>query len=247
MEENMLKTSWKQRLFIALIAILLLGSTIAVYVAIVLGNDNVNYSRMTTSQLESAYEKAYAEYNQRATILAGQYLDEFKTYKSSVKAYNSSTANSNGVTSKDLKEGDGNVVENGKYSAYYIGYCSDETVFDSSFDSFDEPTTLSAPLSVDDGNLIEGWYLGVEGMKIGGVREITVPGPLAYGETYEICGGKNSPLKFIIYAIPRDEEIDKLSTRLNDIYAALSAAYTTDYSDYSEVDYSDYSDESTGE
>ena len=245
MEENALKTSWKQRLIIAAVAALLLGSSVAVYVAIVLGSDNVNYSRMTTSQLETAYEKAYSDYEARAAELSNKYFDEFKSYKSSVKAYNSSTANSNGVVSTDLKEGDGDTVETGKYSAYYIGYCSDESVFDSSFDSYDEPTSLKAPLSVDADSLIEGWYLGAEGMKLGGVREITIPGSLAYGDTYEICGGYNSPLKFIVYAVERDSEIDKLTDRLNEIYLALSNAYYSDYSDYSEVDYSDYTDEST--
>ena len=85
MEENALKTSWKQRLIIAAVAALLLGSSVAVYVAIVLGGDNVNYSRMTTSQLETAYEKAYSDYEARAAELSNKYFDEFKSYKSSVK------------------------------------------------------------------------------------------------------------------------------------------------------------------
>ena len=40
MDPKSLKTSWKQRIVIALIAILLLGSTIAMYAAIVLSNGN---------------------------------------------------------------------------------------------------------------------------------------------------------------------------------------------------------------
>ena len=248
MEEKALKTSPKQRIIIAIIAALLLGSSVAVYVAIVLGNNTVNYSKMTLTQLESAYSSVYADYEARATSLSSQYFDEFKSYKPNVKAYNSNTANSNGVVSSDLKEGDGATVENGKYSAYYIGWCSDESIFDSSFDDFEEPTALKAPIDVDENNLIEGWYLGADGMKLGGVREITIPGSLAYGDSSEICGGLNSPLKFIVYAVPRDAELTKLSEKLNEVYSALSAAYTSSYSDYSEIDYSDYEEtETSGE
>lgn len=234
MEEQTLKTSWKQRLIIAFVALLLLGSTIAVYVMIVLGNDTIDYSKMTSSQLETAYEEVYAEYSARAAELSAIYFDDFSTYRSKVKAYNSTTANSNGVTSKDLKEGDGDEVETGNYNAYYIGYCADESIFDSSFDSYDDPTELGAPLTVEDDRLIEGWYSGVKGMKIGGVREVTIPSSLAYGDSYEICGGYDSPIRFIIYAIERDEQLSEIYTRLNEIYAALSSAYASSYSDYSD-------------
>lgn len=234
MEEKELKTSPKQRLIIGLIALLMLGSTIAVYVMIVMGNDTVNYSKMTLSQLESAYEETYAEYNTRAEELSKDYFDTFKEYRSEVKAFNAESVTE--VSSRDLKEGDGEVVANGNYSAYYIGYCADETVFDSSFDNADEPTTLKAPLAIEADSLIEGWYTGVEGMKLGGVRKITIPGELAYGSTYEICGGYNSPLKFIVYAVPNDDKITELTEKLNKIYSALSSAYAASYSS------SDYSD-----
>lgn len=240
MEENELKTSPKQRLIIGLIAVLLLGSTIAIYAMIVMGSDKVDYSRMTLKQLETAYEEAYSEYEARGTELSAQYFDEFKTYKSEVKAFNADSITE--VASADLKEGDGAEVKNGEYSAYYIGYCADETVFDSSFDDIDNPTALRAPLSIDASSLIEGWYTGVEGMKIGGVRRIAIPGELAYGDTYEICGGYNSPLKFIVYAVPRDEKLDELTEKLNKIYTALSTAYA---SSYSSTDASEYTDAGT--
>ena len=115
MEEKELKTSPKQRLIIGLIALLMLGSTIAVYVMIVMGNDTVNYSKMTLSQLESAYEETYAEYNTRAEELSKDYFDTFKEYRSEVKAFNAESVTE--VSSRDLKEGDGEVVANGNSSA----------------------------------------------------------------------------------------------------------------------------------
>ena len=236
MDESLLKTSWKQRLIIILAAVILLGSTIAVYVMIVLGKGTVDYSKMTTDKLQTAYEEAYSEYEARGTELSATYFEDFKSYKSNVKAFNSASANSESVKSKDLKEGDGEALTEDNYAAYYIGWCSDETIFDSSFDNADEPTALKTPLLVKPNALIEGWYLGVEGMKMNGVREITIPGSLAYGDSQEICGGTNSPLKFIVYAVPRDEKLAEIDAKLDDIYEALSAAYASEYSNYSELD-----------
>ncbi|MBQ6130694.1 FKBP-type peptidyl-prolyl cis-trans isomerase [Candidatus Saccharibacteria bacterium] len=235
MEEELLKTSWKQRLIILGVALLLLGSTVAVYVMIVLnGGTSVNYSKMTTDQLQTAYEEAYGEYESRGAELSVEYFEDFKTYKSRVKAFNSASANSDGIKTKDLKEGDGEDLTNDNYAAYYIGWCSDETIFDSSFDNADEPTALNAPLLIQPDSLIEGWYLGTEGMKLGGVREVTIPGSLAYGDSMEICGGTNSPLKFVIYTVPRDEKLVEIDEKLDKIYTALSAAYASSYSNYSD-------------
>lgn len=246
MEESVVKTSLKQRIIIALIAVLLLGSTIAVYAFIVLGNDSINYSRMTTTELEKAYSSAYETYTANISELSDKYYSDFADQKSRVKAYNSATANSDGVKSEDLKEGDGEELGD-KYSAYYIGWCADETIFDSSFadsssDSEEASASLKAPIPVTPGSLIEGWYLGTAGMKLGGIREITIPGALAYGDTMEICGEKNAPLKFVIYAIPYQTELHAQEDRLSEIYTALSAAYASDYSNYSELDYDDYDD-----
>lgn len=248
MQEKDLRPSNKQRLIFALVAAVLLGSSLAAYVLIVMGNGTVNYSKMTMDQLETAYSDKLAEVETISGRLSEKYFDEFKSYKSNVKAYNSTTANSNGVQAKDLKEGDGAAVGEKNYNAYYIGWCSNEEVFDSSFDNYDEPTSLKTPLDLSSVSLIEGWYLGTEGMKLGGIREITIPGSLAYGESTEICGGTNSPLKFIVMAIAQDEELSKLNKQLTEIQTALYSAYTQAYSS-STSDYSDTSesDATTGE
>lgn len=245
MQEKDLKPSKKQRLIFALVAFVLLGSSLAAYVLIVMGNGTVNYSKMTMDQLQTAYSDKLAEIETVSSRLSEQYFEEFKSYKKNVKAYNSTTANSNGVQSKDLKEGDGDTVNKNNYNAYYIGYCSNEDIFDSSFDNYDEPTSLKSPLDLSSVSLIEGWYLGAEGMKFGGVREITIPGSLAYGETTEICGDTNSPLKFIIMAIPQDAELTKLNTELSKIETALYAAYTQAYS--SSTSASTSTEETSGE
>lgn len=222
MDPKSLKTSWRQRIIITLIAVLLLGSTIATYAAIVISNGN---GKTSTSELENKYTDKQAEINAYAATLSKEYFPTFSQYRSEVKAYNAATANSTGVHTRDLLEGTGRELATGdlEYYAYYIGFCPDETIFDSSFNDKDNPTELIAPIYAGRG-LIEGWNMGVVGMKIGGVREIQMPGEQAYGETREICGMTNSPLKFIVMAV-EDEKLNTLNNELDQIYAELVSKY----------------------
>ncbi len=88
-----------------------------------------------------------------------------------------------GVVIEDLKIGEGYEVKpGGAVVAYYHGTLkADPTkVFDSAFER-GEPIGFSldpkAPQTV-----ILGWQEGVPGMKIGGVRRLTIPSKLGYGE-----------------------------------------------------------------
>ena len=157
--------------------------------------------------------------------MSKEYFPTFSKFRSEVKAYNAAAANSTGVHTRDLLEGTGRELATGdlEYYAYYIGFCPDETIFDSSFNDKDNPTELIAPIYAGRG-LIEGWNMGVVGMKIGGVREIQMPGEQAYGETREICGTTNSPLKFIVMAV-EDAKLNELNSELDQIYAELVSKY----------------------
>lgn len=234
MDEKSLKTSWKQRAVILAIAILLLGSTVFAYMFIVLNGN----SDSSTSEQEALIEKLTEEYDAKgdeietaAASLSEKYFDGFKGYLSEVKAYNSATANSAGLEVKDLKEGDGKTLgeNDSDYTAYYIGWCADGSIFDSSFNFEDEdtkttPTSLNAPIYAGIG-LIEGWNQGVIGMKVGGVRQITMSGELAYGDDNQVCGGEpNTPLKFIVMPID-DSNILNLNKELDDIYLQIYYAY----------------------
>ena len=110
MQEKDLKPSGKQRLIFAIVAAVLLGSSIAAYVLIVMGKGNVNYSKMNLNQLNTAYNEAYTKYQEEAANLSNQHLEEFKSFKKNVKGYNANTANSNGVQANELKEGDGETL-----------------------------------------------------------------------------------------------------------------------------------------
>ena len=62
-------------------------------------------------------------------------------------------------------------------------------------------------------------------MKIGGIREITIPGELAYGDSMEICGGKNKPLKFMVMAKAKEGSLKTLAEELDEANMRLQYAY----------------------
>ena len=80
---------------------------------------------------------------------------------------------------EDLVEGDGATAEKGSLATVqYVGvnYETGEE-FDASWDR-GQPF----PFQIGAGNVIEGWDEGVEGMKVGGRRELIIPPDLAYGK-----------------------------------------------------------------
>jgi peptidylprolyl isomerase len=80
---------------------------------------------------------------------------------------------------KDLWEGEGPEAKEGDaVSVHYVGVAfSTGEEFDS---SWNRGTPLRFQLGI--GQVIEGWDRGVQGMKVGGRRELTIPAHLAYGD-----------------------------------------------------------------
>ena len=206
MDEKELKTSVTQRVIIIIIAILMVGSIIASYAAIVISGSQGSSSDQTPKVDEAkvaAAQEALDVKTEELKKVSEKDFKKFVSYKSDViKAYNETSANENGVQTHDLETGSGAEVKDDNYLAYYIGWCADETVFDSSLDDASSPTSFKSVLDPSMG-LIEGWTKGVEGMKIGGIREVTIPSNQAYKDSDVACGA-NKPLKFVIMAIPRE-------------------------------------------
>lgn len=97
------------------------------------------------------------------------------------------------LTSIDLTEGTGAEAQPGScVVAYYHGTLTDGTVFDSAFER-GLPNRFSLL------RVIEGWQLGVPGMKEGGVRQLNIPSEQAYGESGSApVIGPNEDLVFIV-------------------------------------------------
>ncbi|MEO3865001.1 FKBP-type peptidyl-prolyl cis-trans isomerase [Rheinheimera fenheensis] len=82
------------------------------------------------------------------------------------------------VNIEDLIEGTGKAAERGALiTAHYRGWLEDGTEFDSSYKR-GEPFQIV----LSNNRVIQGWILGLKGMKTGGKRKLWVPAALAYGE-----------------------------------------------------------------
>ena len=78
---------------------------------------------------------------------------------------------------EDLQVGDGDEAVPGKrVVVHYVGTLTDGTVFDSS-----RSRVQPFEFTLGAGQVIAGWDQGVEGMKVGGKRKLTVPARLGYG------------------------------------------------------------------
>ncbi|CAM5341846.1 FKBP-type peptidyl-prolyl cis-trans isomerase [Streptomyces xanthochromogenes] len=80
---------------------------------------------------------------------------------------------------KEIWEGDGAVAKAGDFvKVHYVG------VAFSSGEEFDASWNRGNPLEfkLGAGQVIEGWDRGIQGMKVGGRRRLTIPARLAYGD-----------------------------------------------------------------
>jgi len=94
----------------------------------------------------------------------------------------------------DIWEGDGKVAKAGDMvRVHYVGVAhSTGEEFDSSWNR-GEP--LEFPLGA--GRVIAGWDQGVQGMKVGGRRQLVIPPHLAYGDSG--AGGVIKPGETLIF------------------------------------------------
>jgi FKBP-type peptidyl-prolyl cis-trans isomerase len=83
-----------------------------------------------------------------------------------------------GLIVEEFAVGEGEPVKDGdKVDVHYTGKLDDGTVFDSSV-----PRGKAIGFVLGTGRVIKGWDLGIAGMKVGGLRKLTIPAELGYGE-----------------------------------------------------------------
>lgn len=200
-------TPRSQRIGIWIIAIVMAVGTIGSFLAIVLSTQNQKSDQARLAELTAQYQSDYSAYQAKvdaqAAELSAQYFDEFNKYATRPGAFDKASVTE--LKKEDLKIGDGaDITSESTFTAYYIGWNPDGKVFDGSIDG----SKLKAPITATPGGVITGWTEGVAGMKIGGVRELSIPADKAYGET---GSGENippnTPIKFVIMIIPTPETI----------------------------------------
>jgi FKBP-type peptidyl-prolyl cis-trans isomerase FkpA len=100
-----------------------------------------------------------------------------------------------GLKYEDLVEGTGDPAKAGQIiSVHYTGWLADGKKFDSSKDR-GEPF----PFALGQGQVIKGWDEGVQGMKVGGKRKLTIPPQLGYGSRG--AGGAIPPNATLVFEV----------------------------------------------
>ncbi|MFI6349386.1 FKBP-type peptidyl-prolyl cis-trans isomerase [Streptomyces sp. NPDC050560] len=96
---------------------------------------------------------------------------------------------------KDIWQGEGQEAKAGDtVSVHYVG------VAFSTGEEFDASWNRGTPLQfqLGAGQVISGWDRGVQGMRVGGRRQLTIPAHLAYGDR-GAGGGRIAPGETLIF------------------------------------------------
>lgn len=100
-----------------------------------------------------------------------------------------------GLIFEDLVIGEGDTAAAGiEVTVHYTGWLTDGQKFDSSKDRNDP---FMFPLGA--GHVIRGWDEGVQGMKVGGKRKLTIPPALGYGARG--AGGAIPPNATLVFEV----------------------------------------------
>ncbi len=100
-----------------------------------------------------------------------------------------------GLKYEDLAEGEGPEAKAGQQvKVHYTGWLTDGSKFDS---SLDRNAPFSFPLG--GGRVIRGWDEGVQGMRVGGKRRLTIPPQLGYGAAG--AGGVIPPNATLVFEV----------------------------------------------
>jgi FKBP-type peptidyl-prolyl cis-trans isomerase len=89
-----------------------------------------------------------------------------------------------GLITKEVRVGDGNEATFGRdVLVHYTGWVYDEKRSQGRGREFDSSRDRNEPLpfKLGAGEVIRGWDEGVNGMKVGGRRTLTIPPEMAYG------------------------------------------------------------------
>jgi FKBP-type peptidyl-prolyl cis-trans isomerase FkpA len=107
----------------------------------------------------------------------------------------STITTASGLQYEEVRVGTGAAARAGQnVVVHYTGWLTDGRKFDSSLDRA-QPFTFG----LGAGQVIAGWDEGVEGMQVGGLRKLTIPPQLGYGEFG--AGGVIPPNATLIFEV----------------------------------------------
>lgn len=203
-------TTKGQRIGIWVIAGMMFLGTVGGFVAMMVAPGNEAKDQAAFKKAQDEYTKATDERKKKVEAqsneLSQKYYGKFSEFSSRVSAFEAGDVKE--LVKEDLVEGEGaEVKDDTKLAVYYIGWNAKGEIFDQSI----ADGKLKAPLNMNgpaNTAVIQGWKEGLIGMKIGGVRELTIPANKAYGDKAQ--GDKipaNSPLKFVVMAIEKPADI----------------------------------------
>lgn len=112
----------------------------------------------------------------------------------------SMTMTASGLQYEDLSVGDGEEAKAGDYvSVHYTGWIQNPD--GTAGEKFDSSHDRNQPFEFDlgEGQVIQGWDQGVQGMKIGGKRKLIIPSDLGYGANG--AGGVIPPHATLIFDV----------------------------------------------
>lgn len=203
-------TPKRQRIGILIILVVLVIGTIGSFAVLILQTQNTQQVDVAQQEAIQQYQQDQAEYqaklDEQAAELSKEYYPIFSEYADVPAKFSIDSVTK--LTTKDLRTGTGETINGStQFAAYYIGWNPDGKVFDQSI----ADGALKSPIPVAglaNAGLIQGWKEGLLGMKIGGVRELSIPSDLAYGEAGQGDDiPPNTPLKFVVMAIELPEQI----------------------------------------
>lgn len=126
---------------------------------------------------------------------SGEEADQDAAAAEDAQCFEEPETTEDGLKIEDLECGDGDEAVEGKLiTVHYTGTLEDGTKFDSSKDR-DQPFQFV----LGAGMVIKGWDEGFEGMRVGGVRKLTIPPEMGYGKAG--AGGVIPPNATLIFDV----------------------------------------------
>jgi FKBP-type peptidyl-prolyl cis-trans isomerase FkpA len=118
------------------------------------------------------------------------------------KEHQPMTTTASGLQYEDITTGDGAQAQAGqRVRVHYTGWLHDPTASNQRGKKFDSSKDRGDPFSFNlgAGQVIRGWDEGVQGMKVGGTRVLTIPADLGYGSRG--AGGAIPPNATLVFEV----------------------------------------------